>query len=151
MSEESIKTKIQQDQIHFMKDGKKEESNILRFALSFINKEEKDKKQVLNNTEIIQVIKKVMKRNSEAYEQYLKAERNDLAEKEKQEMDLLKNYLPIEKNDEETMEIVKNMMQELNITSVKEMGKIMSTIKQKYGNEINMALVSKFIKTHLDS
>ena len=92
-----------------------------------------------------------MKRNSEAYEQYLKAERNDLAEKEKQEMDLLKNYLPIEKNDEETMEIVKNMMQELNITSVKEMGKIMSTIKQKYGNEINMALVSKFIKTHLDS
>ena len=82
MPENSIKIKIQQDQITFMKSGKKEESNILRFALSFINKEEKDKNKILNNPEIIQVLKKVIKRNSEAYDQYMKAKRDDLAKKE---------------------------------------------------------------------
>ena len=112
MPENSIKIKIQQDQITFMKSGKKEESNILRFALSFINKEEKDKNKILNNPEIIQVLKKVIKRNSEAYDQYMKAKRDDLAKKEKQEMDLLKNYLPVEKNQEETAEIVKILIKD---------------------------------------
>ena len=66
MSKSAIKDSLQKDQINFLKEGKKDESSVLRFALSFINKEEKDKKTELNDSEVIKVIKSLIKRNKDS-------------------------------------------------------------------------------------
>ena len=73
MSDQSIKTKIQEDLIQFMKAGEKDKVDVIRFVLSFINTEEKDKQKFLTDSETLQVLKKVIKRNQEAFEQFSKA------------------------------------------------------------------------------
>ena len=149
MAKSAIKDSIQQDQINFLKEGKKEDSSILRFALSFINKEEKDKQIELSNSEVVAVIKSLIKRNKDSYEQFISANRPELAEKEKKEMDLLQGYLPEVMNENETEEIVKSTIDKLGISSMKEMGKAMGEIKKNHADTIDLSLVSQLIKKHL--
>jgi uncharacterized protein YqeY len=146
MSKSAIKDSIQSDQIKYLKEGNKEDSSTLRYALSFINKEEKDKNIVLNDSEVIKVLKSMIKRNKDSYDQFMNASRQELADKEKKEMDLLSTYLPEVLGEVETEEIVKKIITELDITSIKEMGKAMGMIKNNHGDTIDMSLVSKFIK-----
>ena len=146
MSKSAIKDSIQSDQIKYLKEGNKEDSSTLRFALSFINKEEKDKNIVLNDSEVIKVIKSMIKRNKDSYDQFMNASRQELADKEKKEMDLLSTYLPEVLGEVETEEIVKKIITELGITSIKEMGKAMGMIKNNHGDTVDMSLVSTFIK-----
>ena len=146
MSKSAIKDSIQSDQIKYLKEGNKEDSSTLRFALSFINKEEKDKNIVLNDSEVIKVLKSMIKRNKDSYDQFMSASRQELADKEKKEMDLLSTYLPEVLGEMETEEIVKKIITELDITSIKEMGKAMGMIKNNHGDTVDMSLVSTFIK-----
>ena len=81
MSKSALKDSIQSDQIKFLKAGNKEDSSTLRFALSFINKEEKDKNIVLNDSEVIKVLKSMIKRNKDSYDQFMNASRQELADK----------------------------------------------------------------------
>ena len=149
MAKSAIKDSIQQDQINFLKEGKKEDSSILRFALSFINKEEKDKQIELSDSEVVAVIKSLIKRNKDSYDQFTSANRPELAEKEKKEMDLLQGYLPEVMNENETEEIVKSTIDKLGISSMKEMGKAMGEIKKNHADTIDLSLVSQLIKKHL--
>ena len=149
MAKSAIKDSIQQDQINFLKDGKKEDSSILRFALSFINKEEKDKRTELSDSEVVAVIKSLIKRNKDSYDQFTSANRPELAEKEKKEMDLLQSYLPEVMNENETEEIVKSTIDKLGISSMKEIGKAMGEIKKNHADTIDLSLVSQLIKKHL--
>ena len=149
MAKSAIKDSIQQDQINFLKEGKKEDSSILRFALSFINKDEKDKQIELSDSEVVAVIKSLIKRNKDSYDQFTSANRPELAEKEKKEMDLLQSYLPEVMNENETEEIVKSTIDKLGISSVKEMGKAMGEIKKNHADTIDLSLVSQLIKKHL--
>ena len=146
MLKSAIKDSIQSDQIKYLKEGNKEDSSTLRFALSFINKEEKDKNIVLNDSEVIKVLKSMIKRNKDSYDQFMNAGRQELADKEKKEMDLLSTYLPEVLGEVETEEIVKKIITELDITSIKEMGKAMGMIKNNHGDTVDMSLVSTFIK-----
>ena len=146
MSKSAIKDSIQSDQIKYLKEGNKEDSSTLRFALSFINKEEKDKNIVLNDSEVIKVLKSMIKRNKDSYDQFMNASRQELADKEKKEMDLLSTYLPEVLGEVETEEILKKIITELDITSIKEMGKAMGMIKNNHGDTVDMSLVSTFIK-----
>ena len=149
MAKSAIKDSIQQDQINFLKEGKKEDSSILRFALSFINKEEKDKQIELSDSEVVAVIKSLIKRNKDSYDQFTSANRPELAEKEKKEMDLLQSYLPEVMNENKTEEIVKSTIDKLGINSMKEMGKAMGEIKKNHADTIDLSLVSQLIKKHL--
>ena len=149
MAKSAIKDSIQQDQINFLKEGKKEDSSILRFALSFINKDEKDKQIELSDSEVVAVIKSLIKRNKDSYDQFTSANRPELAEKEKKEMDLLQSYLPEVMNENETEEIVKSTIYKLGISSMKEMGKAMGEIKKNHADTIDLSLVSQLIKKHL--
>ena len=149
MAKSAIKDSIQQDQINFLKEGKKEDSSILRFALSFINKDEKDKQIELSDSQVVAVIKSLIKRNKDSYDQFTSANRPELAEKEKKEMDLLQSYLPEVMNENETEEVVKSTIEKLGISSMKEMGKAMGEIKKNHADTIDLSLVSQLIKKHL--
>jgi hypothetical protein len=146
MSKSAIKDSIQSDQIKFLKEGNKEDSSTLRFVLSFLNKEEKDKKIELNDSEVIKILKSMIKRNKDSYDQFINADRLELADKEKKEMNLLNTYLPELLDEVKTEEIVKKVIDELDVKSIKDMGKAMGLIKNNHGDNIDMSLVSKYIK-----
>ncbi len=146
MSKSAIKDSIQEDQITFLKNGNKDDSSTLRFALSFLNKEEKDRKTELNDSEVIKILKTMIKRNKDSYDQFINANRQDLADKEEKEMALLNSYLPELLDESKTKDIVIKTINELEIKSMKEMGTAMGHIKNNHGDNIDMSLVSKYIK-----
>lgn len=149
MSKSAIKDSIQKDQISFLKEGNKDSSSILRFALSFINKEEKEKRSDLSDSDVIKVLKSLIKRNKDSFDQFTAANRVELAEKEKKEMELLEKYLPEVMNEDDTEQMVKKTLNDLSISSIKEMGKAMGEIKKNHGDNIDLSLVSQLIKKHL--
>ena len=146
MSKSAIKDSIQSDQIKFLKECNKEDSSTLRFALSFLNKEEKDRKIELNDSEVIKILKSMIKRNKDSYDQFMNANRQELADKEKKEISLLNTYLPELLDEVKTEEIVKKVIDELDVKSIKDMGKAMGLIKNNHVDTIDMSLVSKYIK-----
>jgi len=149
MSKSAIKDSIQKDQISFLKEGNKDNSSILRFALSFINKEEKEKRSDLSDSDVIKVLKSLIKRNKDSFDQFTAADRVELAEKEKKEMELLEKYLPEVMNEDDTEQMVKKTLNDMSISSIKEMGKAMGEIKKNHGDNIDLSLVSQLIKKHL--
>ena len=151
MSDQSTKEKIQNDLIKFMKSGEKDKVEIIRFAQSFIKQLEKDKNIELSETETIQVLKKVIKRNQESFDQFIKAGRDELAAQEKKEMDIIKSYLPEEMSEADVINLVKNSIANSKAETIKDMGKVMADIKKTKGESIDMSLVSKYVKQLLSS
>ena len=123
----------------------------LRFILSFITQEEKDKNKELSDSEIIQILKKALKRNQDSYEQFTKAGREDLASKEKEEILIIQNYLPEEMTEEEIIKIIQETITSIGATSMKDMGKVIGMIKKNHGDNADMSLVSKHVKSLLNS
>lgn len=149
MSEDSIKNKLQLDIVSFMKSGDKDKVDIIRFVMSFLNQAEKEKKDNLNNSEVVKILKKLIKKNEDAFNQFSQAKRMDLAEKEKKEMEIVSRYLPEEMNEEEIINIVKTSIKNIGATTVKDMGKVMTDIKKTHESSIDMSLVSKHVKNFL--
>tara|TARA_B100000700_G_C14788404_1_gene734627 strand:- start:23 stop:460 length:438 start_codon:yes stop_codon:yes gene_type:complete len=145
-----MKNIIEKDIIELMKSGQKRQVEITRFILSHIKNEEKEKKRDLDNSETIQVLKKLLKRNQESYEQYNNAGRDDLANKEKEEIDIIQNYLPDEMSEEAVIELVKQTIESCDASSLKEMGKVIGSIKKSHGDNVDMSLVSKHVKMLLN-
>jgi len=71
MSKNSIKNKIKLDLVDFMKSGEREKVDIIRFVMSFLNQAEKDKKSLLTDTEILQILKKYLRRRLMIFFHYL--------------------------------------------------------------------------------
>ena len=134
-----------------MKSGQKDKVEKLRFILSFITQEEKDKNKELSDSEIIQILKKALKRNQDSYEQFTKAGREDLASKEKEEILIIQNYLPEEMTEEDIIKIIQETITSIGATSMKDMGKVIGMIKKNHGDNADMSLVSKHVKSLLNS
>ena len=151
MSNQSTKEKIQEDLVKSMKSGEKDKVEIIRFAQSFIKQLEKDKNIELSESETVQVLKKVIKRNQESYDQFIKAGRDELAAQEKKEMDIIKSYLPEEMSEADVINLVKSSIANSKAETIKDMGKVMADIKKTKGESIDMSLVSKYVKQLLSS
>jgi len=144
-----MKKKIQMEIIELMKSGQKEELEITRYIFSLIQKEEKDKNIELKDSEVIQVLKKAIKRNQDSLTQYKLADRQDLASREEREIEIIKKYLPAELSESEVKEIIRKSIQETRAESIKDLGKVLGLIKKNHGDEIDMSVASKLVKESL--
>jgi len=144
-----MKKKIQMEIIELMKSGQKEELEITRYIFSLIQKEEKDKNIELKDSEVIQVLKKAIKRNQDSLTQYKLADRQDLASREEREIEIIKKYLPAELSESEVKEIIRKSIQETGAESIKDLGKVLGLIKKNHGDEIDMSVASKLVKESL--
>tara|TARA_B100000676_G_scaffold303986_1_gene355408 strand:+ start:1267 stop:1704 length:438 start_codon:yes stop_codon:yes gene_type:complete len=144
-----MKKKIQMDIIELMKSGQKEELEITRYIFSLIQKEEKDKNIELKDSEVIQVLKKAIKRNQDSLTQYKLADRQDLASREEREIEIIKKYLPAELSESEVKEIIRKSIQETGAESIKDLGKVLGLVKKNHGDEIDMSVASKLVKESL--
>ena len=124
---------IKTDMYKAMKERDKVKSIALRTALSKIKDKQIEKKDTLKDSEIIKVIRGLVKQRDESIKLYIDAERVDLADNEKLEKQYLETYLPKMLSKEKVKTIVENVINDLNADSVNEMGKIMPEV-MKRGN-----------------
>ena len=105
-----------------------------------------EKKEVVKDAEIIKVLRKMKKQRQDSAELYKKGERQELLEAEEAEMKIIDSFLPKQLNEDETKKICKDAIESLGASSVKDMGKIMGLIKQKYSDSIDFAKVNIIVK-----
>ena len=123
----------------------------IRLALAAIKQREVDSRTELADTEVVAVIEKMIKQRRESIAQFEQARRNDLADAEKRELELLSAYLPQQMGDAELDQAVAAAIGESGASGVKEMGKVMALLKTRLAGRADMGKVSNLVKTKLSA
>ena len=129
-----------------MKANQKVKANILRSLLAALKKVEIETKNPLSEDQFFSVVKKMVKQLKESVEVYSKAGREELAEKEKSELEIIQVYLPEQLSEEKTIELVKEVISEISAESISDMGKVMSMVMQKSGGKVDGAIANRIAK-----
>jgi len=108
--------------------------------------EELEKQSQLTDEEVLEVIAGEAKKRKEAIEQFQAGGRDDLAQKEKSEMNILASYLPEQASEEEVRAEVKRVITELNAQGLKDMGKVIGAVMSKFKGRVEGEKVSKIAK-----
>jgi len=118
----------------------------IRSINTMIKQIEVDERKDLNDEDIIKLIQKGVKQREDAKAQYKEASRDDLVQQEQEQIDIFKLYLPKPLNDEELETIIKEIINEVNATSMKDIGKIMGVAKNKIGAKADGKRINLTIK-----
>ena len=100
----------------------------------------------IKDSDIISLLKKMLKQRNESCEVYEKAGRKELLESEKKEITVINSFLPKQLSEEETKKICEITIKSVGATSIKDMGKIMGALKSKYADTLDFAKVSSILK-----
>ena len=104
------------------------------------------KKEEIKDPEIIKVLRKMKKQRQESADLYKKGERQELSEIEESEIKIIDTFLPKQLGEEETRKICKEIIKSVGASSIKDMGKIMGSLKQKYPDSIDFSKVNLIVK-----
>ena len=105
-----------------------------------------EKKEAVKDPEIIKVLRKMKKQRQDSVVLYKKGERQELLEAEEAEIKIIDTFLPKQLNEEETKKICKEAIESLGVSSIKDMGKIMGSLKQKYSDSIDFSKANIIVK-----
>ncbi len=100
----------------------------------------------IKDSDIISLLKKMVKQRNESCEVYQKAGRKELLENEKREINVINSFLPKQLNDEETKKICEETIKSVGASSMKDMGKIMGVLKSKHAESLDFSKVSTILK-----
>ena len=104
------------------------------------------KKEEIKDPEIIKVLRKMKKQRQESADLYKKGGRQELLEAEEAEIRIIDTFLPKQLNEEETKKICKEIIESVGASSIKDMGKIMGQLKQKYSDSVDFSKVNTIVK-----
>ncbi|WP_457621797.1 GatB/YqeY domain-containing protein [Persephonella sp.] len=141
--------KLQEEMKTAMKSGDKEKLSTIRMLISEIKKVQIDQKKELSDEEIIAVIQRYAKQRKESIKQYKEAGREDLAQKEEKELEIVQQFLPQPLTEEEIEKIVEETIKELNASSMKDMGRVMKAVMEKVKGRAEGSVVSSIVKSKL--
>ena len=100
----------------------------------------------IGEAEIISLLKKMQKQREESIELYSKGNRIDLVKSEKDEINIIKEFLPKQMDDDEIINLVKEAIKSQDAKSIKDMGKVMNYLKENYATNMDFSKASKFLK-----
>jgi len=145
----ALKEKITQDMKDAMKAGEKERLGVIRLILSALKQREVDERIVLDDSQILSVLDKMLKQRRESVAQFTQGNRKDLADKEEAEIKIIQAYMPAQLSDAELDQLVAAAVAESGAATVKDMGKVMGILKPKVAGKADMSAVSARIKAKL--
>lgn len=142
----SLKQKITDDMKAAMRSGDTKQRDTIRLLQAAIKQREVDERIVLDDAAVIAVIEKMLKQRRDSIAQYEAAQRNDLADKEKDEVAILSAYMPQALNDSEIDVLIAEAISAAEAKGMQDMGKVMALLKPKLAGRADMAKVSTLIK-----
>ena len=129
----SISENIRKDMFIASKEGRVDESNILKMAIAAVKNAEIEAGKELEDSEVEKILRKETKKISDAIEQYEKMGREDLLSTEKAQLEVLNRYLPQLFSVEEVTEVVKKKIAELGVSEIRDMGRVMGAVMSEVG------------------
>lgn len=146
-----MREKILNDLKEAMKNKDKEKLAVIRMIKGAMQMEELNLKRECTDDEMIGIISKQIKTRKESMVEFEKAGRTDLMEQTQKEIDFLNTYMPEQLSEEEILKEIDQAFQEVNPSSVKDMGKIMGLLTPKLKGKADMSWVSKTIREKLNN
>jgi uncharacterized protein YqeY len=152
----SLREKINQQFNTALKNKNKNLVSTLRLILSDIKERDianrtAKNKQEIKDQEIIKVLKKMKKQRQDSAALYKKGGRLDLLAAEESEIEIINTFLPKQLSEEETKKICKETIEFVSASSIKDMGKVMGSLKQKYSDSIDFSKANTIIRGLLDT
>ena len=132
-----------------MKSGDKVKTKVLRVLLAKLKEYQINHRKELTEKECISVIKTSVKQGNEAADIYEKANRLDLAEKEQNELNIIEQFLPKQKTQEEIKRIVKDVIESMNVTGMQDMGLVMKKVMDITRGSADGKLISEEVRSIL--
>tara|TARA_A100001011_G_scaffold395185_1_gene489438 strand:+ start:37 stop:492 length:456 start_codon:yes stop_codon:yes gene_type:complete len=149
----SLQSKIETKLSEALKAQDKKTYSTLRLVIAAIKdtmiaKKIKDKK-VLPDNDLLSLLKKMVKQRNDSCDAYKKAGRKELLENEMSEIKIINEFLPKQMGIEETKKICLETIKKVGASSIKDMGKVMGTLKQEYSDVLDFSKVSQIIRENL--
>jgi uncharacterized protein YqeY len=145
----SVEKQLLEDMKLAMKSGNKIELDTIRMLRAQIKSASIDKKDDLDEAELAQVLQKEAKKRKEAIGMYKQGNREDLVKKEEAELSVIAKYLPEQLSEKDLEDIIQSSIESLQVTSEKDMGRVMGAIMPKVKGKADGKLVQQKVKDHL--
>ena len=144
-----LKERLLEDMKVSMRDKNVVRKNVIQMVRAAILQVEKDKQIELTDEQIVDVIAKESKKRKDSLADYEKSGREDLISQINEEIEILSEYLPKPLSEEELTKIIENVIAEVGATSMKEMGIVMKTVKEKVGASAEGKTINEIVKAKL--
>lgn len=145
-----LKEKLLEDLKNSMKEKNNLRKNVIQMVRAAILQVEKDKGIEVSDEQIIEIMAKEVKKRKDSLDDYKKAERADLVSQIEEEINIISEYLPKQLSKEEVTEIVKQIVDEVGATTIKDMGKVMKAAKEKIGAASDGKTINEVVKEILN-
>ncbi len=146
---ENIQASIKHEVSLSMKEGNKFRTVTLRLIVSAFQVEKINKKEELTDKECIEILEKMIKQRKDSISQFESAGREELSKKEKDEISIIQEFMPEQLSAEEIDILVKKVISETNAESMKDMGKVMGTLKELTSGKADVGYISSEVKKAL--
>lgn len=144
-----LKSRIQSEMKDALRAGNKQRLGTLRLAFSELRKVEIDEKMSADDDRVILILDKMIRQRKDSLAQYEKAERQELADQESFEIQVLTEFLPQQLDDSEIDKLIEAAISETGATSMQEMGKVIGMIRPKVQGRADMSVISQKVKARL--
>ena len=144
-----LKNRIQEDMKSCMRAKDSERLGTIRLLLAAMKQREVDERIELSDTDILNIINKMIKQRLDASNQFQAGNRPDLAAKEQQEIAVLTSYLPQPLSEQEIEAAIQAAIRTTQAQSIKDMGKVMAILKEQLAGRADLAKVSEKVKNLL--
>ncbi|MGB1227595.1 MAG: GatB/YqeY domain-containing protein [Poseidonibacter sp.] len=142
----SLKQQLKDDVKSAMREKNIVKRDSIRSINTMIKQIEVDERIELTDDAIIKLIQKGIKQREEAINQYKDASREDLVEKEQEQIDVFKLYLPVQASDEELEDGMKEIIAQVDAQSIKDMGKVMGAASKKFAGVADGKRINEMVK-----
>ena len=142
----SLKEQLNEDLKQAMRDKEIVKRDSIRAINTMIKQIEVDERRVLDDAEVIKLVQRGIKQREEAISQYRAASRDDLVQKEQEQVDVFMLYLPKQLSDEELENGMKEIISEVGATSLKDMGKVMGAASKKFAGVADGKRINEMVK-----
>jgi uncharacterized protein YqeY len=148
VTDSAIKARVQEDMKNAMRNHDKERLMTIRLILAALKQREIDERITLTDEQVLSLLDKMLKQRRESITKYQAGNRQDLVQKEEEEIKIIQQYLPTQLSDAEINALISAAIKESNAASMRDMGKVMAILKPKLQGRADIAAVSSKIKEH---
>ena len=144
-----LKARLQADMKAAMKSGDKARLGVIRLIHAAIKQREVDERSELDDTQVLAVLDKMLKQRRDSVAQYTEAGREDLADKERFEIQICQDYMPAALSDDEIDALITAAIADTGAAGMQDMGKVMGILKPQAPGRADMGAVSGLVKAKL--
>jgi uncharacterized protein YqeY len=145
----SLTDTLRKDMFKAIKDGAKDESEILKMALASIKNAQIESEKELTDKDIQKILRSEVKKIKDSIEQFKKMQRDDLVTREVLQLEVLQSYLPQPMSEDEVKKVVEAKVKELNAESMRDMGKVMGVVMKELEGKADGNTVKNIVQVVL--